>query len=344
MKESPFFDFSTDPICQVDLKEYKVIKEYSSLEKVYEDIGENGIVKNFRSGFLKCLKGESLTFHGFAWIRKSESLKVNMREYVDSKKVKVKSDKPPISVADFFENVTDKLCKVNLNKQKIVQVYENIDKVVEDVKKDGETKANDSTIKRAIAYCLMGDQKRYFNYAWGFEADIIKVGLEEFCQGRLPKNSSNKKVIESAATETKIEREKELDNYVDNSLEVEKGFMTELYMYRILIESKLFEKVELMGASNGDGDILITINGVEKILQVKTLSYAVDKKVYYVSKTKHYTRNILVASVSLDRKIFNLIFSDDNKGGTCINYKNLLLQYKDITFNDMRDFLKRLWT
>lgn len=335
MHESELLNFETDVVCQFDVKQQKIVKEFNNLNDLFNEFKGELIMQSFRSQLLKNLKGKSLTFRNFAWIRKKDLNKIGFEEFA-KQRTPTKVKKLRILKIDYnFEN--DKVCQIDIFNKNIVKKYNNIEEIEEELK----NLLIKSSIKTCINNCLNDKQKLCINFGWFRESKLNEIGIEKFCKDRLPRSS--RQIIENEGNEEKMEREEKLDNYSSSNIALFKGYLGELYMYELLLRANIFKDITLIGGQNCDTDLIINIdNNIEKALQIKTLSFNNFNGSYFIKGTQ-YKRNILIAGINDERNKFLLIFSDEiGEFGLSMSFDNPGDKYKNKIYTDVKQFLRGL--
>jgi hypothetical protein len=120
----------------------------------------------------------------------------------------------------------------------------------------------------------------------------------------------------------------------DNTLNMVTGDSSELFVAEILMATGKYKNVEKIGQSGGKGDVLVTyFDNSVRYIQVKTLTKSKDKKNNYSLKMQtKYEKNMLIAGVDNDRKVFILDFYET------------LGKSRSYTFNGKSPYKKTMYT
>jgi hypothetical protein len=152
-------------------------------------------------------------------------------------------------------------------------------------------------------------------------------------------------VINSTRSFDKKEKDEAILKYKPNPKSMKIGDEKEKFIYELLVNTKLYKNVELVGSSGEEADIIITLeNDIKKPLQIKTLTthYSKNCNKSFSCKTRKYTNNILMALIDNTFQYFVLDFSDNlfNNKCSCFNFDKY--NHSEIMYNNKNIFLDEL--
>lgn len=298
-------NFTNDVLCQIDREKYLIVAEYVSFEDLLLRCRAMDNILDAKIGIIDSLKGKHKLCGGFLWCFKRVLLQKGIEKYCNERMVEINEDRllslrfPNIAIQIDIEASNMKLADINkLYAYSRVELY---------------WKCMDNSLHQSFPYPI--------NY-------MTNTNLKNKCP-----NCRKDKLIDKLK-----EREKWLKSYQPDNSVYEMGLETERYIFQLLVSLDIFPEVELMGSSNCDTDIKVSLNnGDKKCLQIKTLSNrnCPNTEVYRACNLL-YRRNILIVMANEKRNKFCLGFSEQFKCSDVwfdfdkMNYPNLMYDNIDI--------------
>ena len=141
----------------------------------------------------------------------------------------------------------------------------------------------------------------------------------------------------------KDEEKLHIDNYKQTINTVAIGDATEINFYNLLVNCNKFQDVIRVGQMGGSADIIVSVNGIKKSLQVKTLTKNKTLKSYYMTNDAKYAENMLIIMADSTFSHFAIDFYKNIKVKRltlCFDYSES--KYKNIMFKNKDDLVKKI--